>query len=163
MASGDTLCTFQPRDNEPPSSNAATPGLRNGHPTLLFDTTTQESAIFTLFMPRSYAGGGITVYIEASLVSATSGTLGWDVSLERFDNGNQDLDSDGFATAQTITAATVPATSGNTIKLSVAISNGANMDSVAAGEWFRLRLRRDVTNDTASGDAEFIGGEIKET
>lgn len=163
MASGDTLCTFQPRDNEPPSSNPATPGQRNLHPTLLFDASTSEAAIFTLFMPRHYAGGGITVYIEASLVSATSGTLGWTIEIERLHNGQQDLDSDGFASAQTITAATVPGTSGNTINLNVAISNGANMDSVAAGEWFRLRLKRDTANDTATGDAEFIGGEIKET
>lgn len=163
MSSGDTLCTFQPRDNEPPSSNAATPGLRNGHPTLLFDTTTSEAAIFTLLLPRNYGGGGITVYITASMVSATSGTLGWTIEIERIGAAQQDLDSDGFASAQTITAATVDGTSGNTITLNVAISNGANMDSVAAGEWFRLRLKRDTTNDSATGDAEFIGGEIKES
>jgi hypothetical protein len=163
MASSDTLCVFGPRDNEPPSSNMATLGVRNSHPYLAFDTTTQETAIFTLFMPRNYSGGGVTVYITASLTSATSGTLGWDVSFERIGNGQQDIDSDGFATAQTITATAVPGTSGNSIVLNVAISNGANMDSVAAGEWFRLRLRRDVANDTATGDAEFLGGEIKET
>jgi hypothetical protein len=45
----------------------------------------------------------------------------------------------------------------------VAITNGANMDSVAVGEAFRLRIRRDVTNDTAAGDAELLAVEVKET
>lgn len=163
MATGQTLCTFFPTDNEPPSSNYATFDARNGHPTLDFDDTTQETAIFTGIVPRHYGGGGITVYIHAMLTSATSGTLGWDVSFERMSDATTDLDSDSFATAQTVTAATVPGTSGVVLVLNVAVSNGANMDSIAVGEAFRLRIRRDVANDTATGDAEFVACELKET
>jgi hypothetical protein len=163
MASGNTLCTFFPTDNEPPSSNYATFDSRNGHPTLDFDDTTQEAAIFTGVVPRHYAAGGITVYIHASLTSATSGTLGWDVSFERMSDATTDIDSDSFATAQTVTAATVPGTSGVVLVLNVAVSNGANMDSIAVGEAFRLRVRRDVANDTATGDAELLAVELKET
>lgn len=163
MASGNTLCVFFAASNEPPSSNYATVDTRNGHLVLDFDTTTQEAAIFTGIMPRNYAGGGVTVYIHAMLSSATSGTLGWDVSFERMSDATTDLDADSFATAQTVTAATVPGTSGIVLVLNVAITDGANMDSVAAGESFRLRIRRDVSNDTASGDAELICVEVKET
>ena len=163
MASGNTLCTFFAASNEPPTSNYATVDTRNGHWVLDFDTTTQEAAIFTGIMPRNYAGGGVTVYIHAMLSSATSGTLGWDVSFERMSDATTDLDADSFATAQTVTAATVPGTSGIVLVLNVAITDGANMDSVAAGESFRLRIRRDVSNDTASGDAELICVEVKET
>ena len=163
MASGNTLCTFFAASNEPPTSNYATVDTRNGHLVLDFDTTTQEAAIFTGIMPRNYAGGGVTVYIHAMLSSATSGTLGWDVSFERMSDATTDLDADSFATAQTVTAATVPGTSGIVLVLNVAITDGANMDSVAAGESFRLRIRRDVSNDTASGDAELICVEVKET
>lgn len=163
MASGDTLCVFKAGDNEPPSSNYASIDTRNGHLVLDFDTTTQETAIFSGLMPRHYAGGGVTVYVHAMLSSATTGTLGWDVSFERMSDATTDLDADSFATAQTITAATVPGTSGVVLVLNVAISNGANMDSVAAGESFRLRIRRDVSNDTASGDAELLMVEVKET
>lgn len=163
MASGNTLCTFFAASNEPPTSNYATVDTRNGHLVLDFDTTTQEAAIFTGIMPRNYAGGGVTVYIHAMLSSATTGTLGWDVSFERMSDATTDLDADSFATAQTVTAATVPGTSGIVLVLNVAITDGANMDSVAAGESFRLRIRRDVSNDTASGDAELICVEVKET
>lgn len=39
------------------------------------------------------------------------------------------------------------------------------MDSLAAGEAFRLKVTRDADNasDTMAGDAELIGVEIKET
>lgn len=163
MASGDTLIAFGPRNAEFPSTNFAPLSSRNAHPVLLFDTTTQEIAFFTGVLPRNYAGGGITVYVHWSAASATTGTIGWDVSFERIGDGSQDLDADGFATAQVVTAATVPATSGNVDITNVAISNGANIDSIAVGETFRLRIRRDVTNDTAAGDAGLVGVELKET
>lgn len=163
MASGNTLLQFHALDNEPPASNFATLDLRNGHAVLDFDTTTQETAIFTGVVPRNYAGGGITVYVHWAASSATTGTGGWDVAFERIGDGQQDIDSDGFATAQTVTAATVPGTSGNVKITNVAVSNGANMDSIAVGEAFRLRVRRDVANDSAAGDLELVAVELKET
>jgi hypothetical protein len=154
---------FSPLANEPPASNFATLDTRNSHPCLDFDTTTQEAAVFTGLLPRSYGGGGITVYVHWAATSATSGTIGWDIAIERIGDGSQDTDSDGFASAQTVTAATVPATSGNVKITNVAITDGANMDSIAAGELFRLRIRRDVANDNAAGDAELFGIEVRET
>lgn len=163
MASGNTLCVFTALDNTPPASNNAAFSTRNSHPVLAFDTTTQESAVFTGVVPRNYAGGGMTVYIHWTAATATSGTIGWDVAFERMSDATTDLDSDSFATAQTVTAATVPGTSGVVTVTNVAVSNGANMDSIAVGEAFRLRVRRDVANDTATGDAELHAVEIKET
>ena len=164
MASGNTLVVFTPLHNEPPASAFATLDTRNGHVVLDFDGTTQEIAIFKDVMPRHYAGGGITVYVHASLSTAITGTLGWDVTFERVSDSQQDIDADGFATAQTITAATVPGTSGFVAILNVAITAGATgTDSVAVGEGFRLRVRRDVVNDTAAGDAELWAVELKET
>lgn len=103
------------------------------------------------------------MYVHWAATSATSGTGGWDVSFERIGAAQQDIDSDGFATAQTVTAATVDATSGNVSITNVAVSNGANMDSIAVGESFRLRIRRDVANDTATGDLELVAVELKES
>ena len=164
MATTDSLVIFRPPDNEPPSSNFATVDIRNLHPVLDFDDTTQEIAIFTGIMPRNYSALGITVYVHYAATTATSGTGGWDVTFERIGDGSQDIDADGFATAQTITAATVPATSGNVDILNVAITDGAaGTDSVAVGESFRLRIRRDVANDTATGDLELVMVELKET
>jgi hypothetical protein len=36
------------------------------------------------------------------------------------------------------------------------------MDSLAAGEAFRLRIRRDVANDNAAGDAELLSVTMRE-
>lgn len=163
MASGDSLVMFQPWAFSPPASNSATIGHRNNHPVLNFDTTTQETVYFTGILPRHYGGSGITVYVHWMAATATTGTIGWDIAIERMSDGATDLDSDSFATAQTITAGTVPTTSGEAEVTNVAISNGANMDSLAAGDSFRLRIRRDVANDTAAGDAQLLAIEIKET
>lgn len=162
MASGNTLLILGPLGNEPPASNYATLDTRNGHPVLDFDPTTQETAIWSAIMPRNYSGGGITVYVHWTSDSTTN-TVGWDVSLERNTDGGDDIDSDSFATAQTVTAATVPGTSGVPKVTNVAITNGANMDSVAAGDAFRLRVRRDVAGDSSAGDAQLLMVEVKET
>jgi len=159
---GPWSIAFRPVDNEPPTSNYATLDTRNNRPVLDFDTTTQEAAIFTGVMPNGYAGGGLTVTIFCALTSATSGTVGWDVAFERTQASTDDIDSDSFATAQTVTAVTVPGTSGHVLAMSVNVANGADMDSIAAGELFRLRVRRDVATDTATGDAELLAVSIKE-
>ena len=153
---------FRPYDNEPPASNYATLDLRNNRPVLDFDDTTQETAVFSGVLPAGYAGGGITVTIFCSLTSAVSGTVGWDVALERTQASTDDIDSDSFATAKTVTAVTVPGTSGQVLAMSVNLASGAEMDSLAAGELFRLRVRRDVASDNAVGDAELLAVSIKE-
>jgi hypothetical protein len=162
MASGDVLCVFGPRGNEPPTANFATLDTRNTQCVLDFDTTTQEAAIWSGVMPYHYAGGNITVYVHSSMTSATTGTVGWDVTFEAIGTA-QDTDADGFATAQTITAATVSGTSGVLLVQSVTCTAGAaGTDSVAAGNKFRLRVRRDVANDTAAGDAEIHAVVVRE-
>lgn len=163
MASGDTLVSFTALQNSPPATNPATFDVRNGTPVLDFDPTTQEIAIFLGVLPRHYSGGGITAYVHWAATSAVTGTVGWDVSFERIGDGSQDLDADGFATEKTITAATVPGTAGLVDITNVAFNNGAEIDSLAVGESFRLRVRRDVASDSASSDAELVAVELKET
>jgi hypothetical protein len=159
MASGNTLLIFTPQQNESPTLNFATPDTRNGHPVLDFDDTTQETAMFTSVLPRHYAGGGITVYVHVASTSATSGNVGFGFSIERI-GSVLDLDADSFDTETLATPVTVNGTSGIPVVVSVAI---ANLDSVAVGEAFRLRVRRDVANDTSTGDAELLSIELKET
>lgn len=153
---------FRPTNNEPPTANYATLDTRNNRPCLDFDTATQEAAIFTGVLPADYGGAGITVTVFVAMSTATSGTVGFDVAIERTDASGLDIDADSFATAQTITATAVPGTSGQVLALSVNIANGADMDNLAAGELFRLRLRRDVANDNAAGDAEVFAVIVKE-
>ena len=164
MASGDTLLVFTPTMNEPPTSNPATLDWRNYHPVLDFDTGTDEYAIFSAVMPQSYSGTtGVTVYVHYSMSTATSGTCAWQVSWERIGDGQQDVDTDSWATANNIAAVTVPGTSGNVDIVNTTFTDGADMDSVAAGELFRIRVNRDVSADTGAGDAELHAVEIRET
>ena len=165
MASGDTLLIFTPLSNEPPASNFATLDTRNGHPCLDFDDSTDESAIFTGVLPRHYSGGGITVYLHIAFTSATSGNADIEVSFERIGDEQQGLGSDGFASAKAVNVP-APGTAGLATIDALSFSNGAEIDSIAAGEAFRIKVTRDAddaTNDTASGDAELIAIELRET
>ena len=164
MASGDTLLIFTPQANEPTTSNFATFDTRNNHLVLDFDDTTNESAVFSGVMPRNYTGTtGVTVYIHYAMTSATSGDIDWDIAFERIGDQQLDIDADSFATVQSVDNTTVPATSGYVDIVSIAFTDGAQMDSVAVGEAFRIKITRDATNDTATGDAELLRIEIKET
>lgn len=164
MASGDTLLIFHPTSHEPPVSNFATLDARNYHPVLDFDDTTNESAVFSSVMPRNYAGTtGVTVYLHYAMLTATSGDIDWDVSFERIGDQQQDIDSDGFAAVQSVDNTTVPGTSGNVDIVSIAFTDGAQMDSIAVGESFRMKVTRDAASDTATGDANLVAIEIKET
>lgn len=163
MASGDTLCVFTALNNEPPASNPATLDVRNNHMVLDFDATTDESAVFRGKMPRHYDGGGVTVSISYAMSTATSGDIDWDAAFERIGDQQQDIDSDGFAAVNSTDNTTVPGTSGNVDVVDITFTDGADMDSVAAGEEFRIKITRDASADTAAGDAELTVVEIRET
>jgi len=164
MASGNTLIIFGPLHNEPPSSNAATFDTRNQHPVLDFDATTNESAVFSAVMPQHYAGTtGVTVYIHYAMSTATADTVDWDAAFELIGDQDQDIDSDGFAAVNSVDDTTVPGTSGLVDIVSIAFTDGADMDSVTPGDGFRLKITRDAASDDATGDAELLFVEIRET
>lgn len=163
MASGNSLLMWTALSAEFPASNYATLDTRNAHPCLDFDQTTGETAYFSGVMPQHYAGGGVTVYLHWAGSVVGTNTVGWLVAFERMGDGGTDIDADSFASDQTVTAEAADATSGILDISSVAVTNGANMDSVVAGDMFRLRVTRDVANDTLAGDAELYAVEIRES
>lgn len=158
MASGNTLAVFTPYQNEPPSSAYATLDTRNGQPVLDFDADTDESAVFSGIAPSNYAGGGFTLIIHVAFSSAVAGDAIVDAQVER---GSTDMDADSFAAVSSVTI-TANGTSGVETQGSVAV---ANMDSIVAGDHFRLKLTRDANNasDTATGDMEVRSVEVRET
>lgn len=165
MASGDSLIIFTALGAEFPAADYATLDTRNNHAVLDYDAGTDEAAYFTGVMPRNYGGGGITAYIHYAMSTATTAEVIWLGAFERIGDGSQDIDSDGFASDQSSGAVTVPGTSGNVDIASIAFTDGAQMDSIAVGEAFRFRLTRDANDagDDATGDAEVIAIELKET
>lgn len=166
MASGETLAIFTPYMNEPPSSVPATPDLRNVHPVLDFDGSADEEAVFTSILPRNYAGGGLTVVLHVMFTSATSGNAFWQAGIERIDDGTLDTDADSFAAFQGA-AGNPNATSGVMTAVTITFTAGAQMDSLVAGEEFRLKIRRDADGsagtDDVTTDGELVGVEIKES
>jgi hypothetical protein len=161
------LVVFRPMANEPPLTNYATLDLRNYHPVLDFDADTDESAVWTGILPYEYAGNGLTVYIHWMATSDTNAAhkCRWDVSIERCAENDLDLDSDSFAAVQSVTG-NPNATSGKVTVSSIVFTSGAQMDSLVAGELFRLKLTRDanhVSDDDMTGDAEVLEVVVRET
>ena len=167
MASGDTLVVFTPLHNEPPSSNFATLDSRNSIPVLDFNDTTDETAIFKGIMPRHYAGTtGVTVYIHwmATDTTVTPHAVVWDAAFKSCTEDADDLDTKAFAAVNSNTD-TEASASGETSISTITFTDGADMDSVVAGELFFLKITRDANNgsDTLTDDAELVAVEIKET
>jgi len=166
MASNDSLCYVNVLSNEPPASNYATFDTRNSIPVLDFDDTTDESAEFGLFMPRHYDGGGITVTVGWMATTATTGTISLDVAFKSVSDDADDLDTKAYAAANNANPTTA-SVSGEVDYATITFTDGADMDSIAAGEYFRMKVLRDADGTTSTdnlvGDMELLFVEIKET
>lgn len=163
MASGDTLVHINALNHEPGASPLPTFDVRNNIPILDFDAGGNEKARFGCFMPRHYNGGGITVTIGWMASTATSGNVKWNMQLLSVTDDADDLDSKVYAATQTVTAGAADV-SGEVDYTTISFTDGAQMDSIAAGEYFRLTLERQGAHadDTMVGDAEMLFIEIKE-
>ena len=150
--------------NELPLTSPATFDTRNGHAVLDFDPDTDEFAQFRAALPSTYGGGGLTVIVRFTMTSATSGSVVLTAAIERLNDEAIDIDVDSFSAAVTGTF-TAPSTSGFVQYATISLTDGAQIDSLAAGEMFRIRLSRDADNvaDTATGDLEFLYATIEET
>lgn len=162
MATGNTLCVFDALNGQPPSSNYATLDTRNSRACLDFDASTDESILLHGIMPQHYGGGGVNVILHWRASSATSGSARWQTAFER---GSTDIDADSFATANSA-GGSANGTSGISTQTTVAHANGAEMDSVVAGDEFWLKVNRDADGTTGTddmtGDAELFAVEIRE-
>jgi hypothetical protein len=154
-----TIAVFTPRNNYPPATAFATMDTRNSIAVLDFDDgATNESTTFCGVIPEAAdLSTGLIVSIRWMATSATSGNCRWGAQWEK---SGTDLDSDSFdSSTEAHTAA--PATSG--IEATTTLTCTA-LDSLAAGDRFRLRVYRDssdTTNDTMTGDAELIAVEVR--
>jgi hypothetical protein len=153
--------------NNPPASAYATPDTRNSHAVLDFDGATDEEAVFAGVLPTVYAGGGLTVETYWAFTTATSGSLRVQADIERIDASSLDTDADSFTGSFQSAGGTAPGTSGQIIKVTITFTSGAQMDSLAAGEAFRLKIRRDADGtsgtDDITTDAELFRVVLRET
>lgn len=153
-----TIQRFTPRDNQPPASAFATLDQRNNILVLEFDASTEESAYFVGVINESMTlTSGLTVRLWWMGDTATSGNVQWGV---QFEKTGTDLDADSFdSNAQATSAA-----SGTSGVESVASITITTIDSLTAGDRYRLRVYRvaaDATNDTMTGDAQLVAVELR--
>lgn len=161
MASGQVVALIY--QVTPPATLYATPSRRAGGstpsenvPVWLFDGTTQiEYLDFYGQMTGAYAGGGITVQIKWSAIAATSGSVRWEGAFRRVADDAEDLDTSQTYDYNGVTATTATV-AGEVDYTTITFTNGADMDSVTAGDMFIFRLRR-VYND--AGDN--IGDDVQ--
>lgn len=156
--SAATLHTFRPQHNEAPAASFATLSTRNAHPILQFDGASAEHAVFSDVLNRGYSGGNIVVNIWFSC--STNTTAGeevvWEGAWEKINT--QDLDSDGFATAVEATPATCSTTAGVMTMATITFTS-AEIDSLTAGDPFRLKISRDPAN--AGDDLDTLDAELR--
>jgi len=165
IASTDTLFVATANSNEPPASAFMTLDTRNAHLVLDADDTTDEECVFSGVMPQNFtASGGLTIKIHFMATTATSGNAVLQAAIET--EASLDRDADSFAAFQSSGAVAVNGTSGIESIATVTMTN-AQADSVAAGDAFRIKIRRDADDtsatDSVTGDLEIVEVEIRET
>lgn len=170
MASGNTLLVFTARDGVPSATAGAAHAIlaggstpAEGVPILAYDSGTDEHADFVGVLPRHYAGGGLTLTLHWASTQ-TSNAVVWNAAFRRIADDAEDVDTSHTYDFNAVTATTASAV-GEVDYATIAFTDGADMDSLAVGELFNLRITRDADNgsDNMTGDAYLIAVEIKET
>lgn len=162
MASGDSLCVFSAQHNVPPSTGyAAFVGWADGDLQLDFNTS-GDAAIFRGFLPKNYNAGGITAYLHWTLAGTSTGNVGWALAFERSNDANHKIGTNGFATCQIAASVAATATCYQLITSNAVITNGANMDSLAAGDFFRLKVTS-ASSDGYTANRRLVAIELRET
>ena len=137
-------------------------GTATRRPVLAYDTTTAETAHWTVAAPAGLTGTWTGV-VSYAMASATTGGVAFDIAAEAVTAA--DVLNMGTATSwDTVNggnAGTVPGTALYMNQISVTLTN---MDSVAAADLLRFSVARDVADgaDTATGDAYVFAIEIRD-
>ena len=174
MASGDSLLILTPAMASLPATSYATFDTMAGASTpaesilvLDFNDTTNEYADFYCVMPEHYAGTtGITCTIMFSAAEAATDVVEWQIALRRVADDAEDLDTTAHTYDYNAVVATAPSIVGEVAYADRTFSNGTDMDSVVAGDYFILRITRDPTPSSGTdvtGDASLHAIHVKET
>lgn len=123
-----------------------------------FDAGATEGIQFVLPYVGSYGSGNLTCKLRWYADTATTGSVVWGASIACItpETDTQDIETDAWATENTVTDAHLGTTAQRLHEASITISN---LDSIAAGDYLSLRIQRLGTNgsDTLSGDAQLVG------
>ena len=119
-----------------------------------FDPSSDEFAEFSVAFPKSWNAGTVTFQAYFVVSGSNTGTVKWE--LEGLSIGDNDkLTTHSYSTP---VGPAAKAHSGSTNDLDITAESGAvTIANAAAGELTYFRLRRDVSDDTQTGDARLVG------
>lgn len=132
--------------NSPPGTSWA-----DTVPYLTFDGTTDEMMAWAFRMPSNYASGLIVKW-QFSMLSATTGVVAIRSEVAATASGGNPS-TNLYDTLEKSTDTTVPGAAGNMAEISFSLTN---VDSLAAGSYFAIRLGREngTTGTNATGDMQ---------
>jgi hypothetical protein len=167
-----TYAVWTPLDNQPPASNYATLDTRNSIAVLDFDDgATNEAAIFVGIIPQGFtnpASGTSFEVIIHWVPTTTPGTTTyarWGATFQKIIA--TDIASDSFDSEGDMETRTAASTSSGIASVTTVNIPYNKIDSLAAGNAFRLKVYRDSSNtdvntgDNLTGDAEVIAVELR--
>jgi len=157
-----TRLALTPESAHYPSTNYPAFSTVNNRPVLAFDATTSETCYWTIVAPQGLTGALSAVIHVFGNAAGTNG-VAFDVAVEAVTPGDAlDLDSaTGFDTVNASGTIAMIATQGYQTSGTVTLTNA---DSVAAGDYVRISLARDVADagDNFAADAYVTLVEIRE-
>lgn len=162
--SSEVSVMILPQGAKLPSSNPAVIDAGDNNWRLLYDDSTNETATWEFVLDDDYGAGTLYADIYFSMASTqTNVTLcSWGVYAMALtaDTDSDDVGTDSYDTIN-YGNETFPSnlTAGYVRKATATLTND---DSLAAGDYIRLKIMRDADGDNATGDAEFIMGVIRE-
>ena len=164
MASGAVV--VQVNQIVPPATAFATFGTRAGAstpaeqvPFWAFDAAADEFLDFYCTL-EGYAGGGLTFRLASMAATATTGGALIALAIRRIADDAEDVDvAQDYATTPGYNEVRIPcaSASGEFTYDTITFTNGADMDNLAEGEDFILRMRRRGTDNTASTGDDMAG------
>lgn len=156
--------TFNVQDRDPDTSNPAVLATRNAQNVMEFDPDVDKSLVFSGSL-LGYKGGGLDCAIVWVAKTATTGRTRWNLAIERSEGGVTNIDVDSFAGGNSLFTGTTNGTNGVINYHVIQFGDGSNMDNLADGERFRIKLIRDADhpNDDMPGFAQFMQLIITET
>jgi len=154
-----TPIPLMPADMNIASSNPAIPDLGLTQHGILFDDTTDQSGNWTNLYSNGYQSGDIVITVIYSMANEDTGTSEtivvtgeiWAVS----PGDSADVDTASWGTAVSTTEA-VPDTSGYPGSFTLTFDSAGELDNLADGDIFAVRITRDADNgsDDADNDLE---------
>ena len=128
-----------------------------------FDPATVEYVDLFCRLSKLYGGGGLTLTLPWAAEIATSGNVVWQAAMRRIAVGTTDIDSTAHTYSYQAATSPAPGAAGIVRDAAIAFTNGGQIDSLAAGEAFFLRVRRAASDagDTMTGDAMLLADLVK--